>query len=223
MASAFRGLRLARHVQSLGRRTPASRWTQAPMAVAGPRRYATATPRPATDEKPATQAEQGSEDLTTVGEDPNMNGNYPDPSLNSALPVKRQFRDPYGDWWDKQERRNYGEPVHEVRTLTVALVYSRLTDHRTMICSASSRRRNTHTSRRHGAPCKLSVNQEMVRCTDMTDDTLGDICRRFPHACRRHLQSLPRQTIFPAIFPRGPRSRARRTWSASCSQRGRWR
>ena len=28
-------------------------------------------------------------------------------------PVKRQFRDPYGDWWDKQERRNYGEPVHE--------------------------------------------------------------------------------------------------------------
>lgn len=26
---------------------------------------------------------------------------------------KRQFRDPYGDWWDKQERRNYGEPVHE--------------------------------------------------------------------------------------------------------------
>jgi len=27
--------------------------------------------------------------------------------------VKRQFRDPYGDWWDKQERRNYGEPVHE--------------------------------------------------------------------------------------------------------------
>jgi NADH dehydrogenase (ubiquinone) 1 beta subcomplex subunit 8 len=27
--------------------------------------------------------------------------------------VKRQFRDPYADWWDKQERRNYGEPVHE--------------------------------------------------------------------------------------------------------------
>jgi NADH dehydrogenase (ubiquinone) 1 beta subcomplex subunit 8 len=27
--------------------------------------------------------------------------------------VKRQFRDPYGDWWDKQERRNYGEPIHE--------------------------------------------------------------------------------------------------------------
>jgi len=28
-------------------------------------------------------------------------------------PEKRQFRDPYADWWDKQERRNYGEPVHE--------------------------------------------------------------------------------------------------------------
>ena len=27
--------------------------------------------------------------------------------------MKRQFRDPYGDWWDKQERRNFGEPVHE--------------------------------------------------------------------------------------------------------------
>lgn len=23
------------------------------------------------------------------------------------------MRDPYEDWWDKQERRNYGEPVHE--------------------------------------------------------------------------------------------------------------
>ncbi|KAI9733153.1 MAG: hypothetical protein M1818_007271 [Claussenomyces sp. TS43310] len=41
-------------------------------------------------------------------EDPNMNGGYINPP-----PVKRQFRDPYGDWWDKQERRNFGEPVHE--------------------------------------------------------------------------------------------------------------
>ncbi|KAL3423735.1 nadh:ubiquinone oxidoreductase subunit [Phlyctema vagabunda] len=41
-------------------------------------------------------------------EDPNMNGGYINPP-----PVKRQFRDPHGDWWDKQERRNYGEPVHE--------------------------------------------------------------------------------------------------------------
>ncbi|SLM36811.1 nadh:ubiquinone oxidoreductase subunit [Lasallia pustulata] len=41
-------------------------------------------------------------------DDPNMNGGYINP-----IPEKRQFRDPYGDWWDKQERRNYGEPVHE--------------------------------------------------------------------------------------------------------------
>lgn len=27
--------------------------------------------------------------------------------------MKRHFRDPYGGWWDKQERRNFGEPVHE--------------------------------------------------------------------------------------------------------------
>jgi NADH dehydrogenase (ubiquinone) 1 beta subcomplex subunit 8 len=28
-------------------------------------------------------------------------------------PIKRQHRDPWADWWDKQERRNFGEPVHE--------------------------------------------------------------------------------------------------------------
>ncbi|KAI9709784.1 MAG: hypothetical protein M1820_003187 [Bogoriella megaspora] len=27
--------------------------------------------------------------------------------------IKRQHRDPYADWWDKQERRNFNEPVHE--------------------------------------------------------------------------------------------------------------
>lgn len=27
--------------------------------------------------------------------------------------MKRQFRDPNADWWDKQERRNFGETVHE--------------------------------------------------------------------------------------------------------------
>ncbi|KAG9248819.1 hypothetical protein BJ878DRAFT_486213 [Calycina marina] len=44
----------------------------------------------------------------TETEDPGQNGGYVNPPR-----VKRQFRDPYGDWWDKQERRNYGEPVHE--------------------------------------------------------------------------------------------------------------
>lgn len=37
-----------------------------------------------------------------------QNGGYIQPP-----PIKRQFRDPYADWWDKQERRNYGEPAHE--------------------------------------------------------------------------------------------------------------
>lgn len=37
-----------------------------------------------------------------------QNGGYENPPA-----VKRQFRDPYGDWWDKQDRRNFGEPVHE--------------------------------------------------------------------------------------------------------------
>ncbi|KAL1990369.1 hypothetical protein VTN49DRAFT_6208 [Thermomyces lanuginosus] len=41
-------------------------------------------------------------------DDPLQNGNYPNPPR-----VKRQFRDPHADWWDKQERRNFGEPVHE--------------------------------------------------------------------------------------------------------------
>jgi NADH dehydrogenase (ubiquinone) 1 beta subcomplex subunit 8 len=37
-----------------------------------------------------------------------QNGGYLNPPM-----IKRQFRDPYADWWDKQERRNFGEPVHE--------------------------------------------------------------------------------------------------------------
>ncbi|CAL5869322.1 uncharacterized protein PFLUO_LOCUS3551 [Penicillium psychrofluorescens] len=41
-------------------------------------------------------------------EDPLQNGDYQNPPR-----VKRQLRDPYGGWWDAQERRNFGEPVHE--------------------------------------------------------------------------------------------------------------
>jgi NADH dehydrogenase (ubiquinone) 1 beta subcomplex subunit 8 len=40
--------------------------------------------------------------------DPLQNGGYINPP-----PEKRGKRDPYGDYWDKQERRNYGEPCHE--------------------------------------------------------------------------------------------------------------
>lgn len=111
MASAFRALRIAQRAPVL-RQMPVSRLTSAL-----PRTYATATIREATPDKPADHAEQASEDLS--GSDPNMdpmqNGNYPDPSKTSALPLKRQFRDPHAEWWDPQERRNYGEPVHEVR------------------------------------------------------------------------------------------------------------
>ncbi|EJP68124.1 hypothetical protein ACQRIT_004527 [Beauveria bassiana] len=44
----------------------------------------------------------------TEAEDPGMNGGYINPPR-----VKRQHRDPYAQWWDPQERRNFGEPVHE--------------------------------------------------------------------------------------------------------------
>ncbi|PGH10147.1 hypothetical protein AJ79_05502 [Helicocarpus griseus UAMH5409] len=37
-----------------------------------------------------------------------QNDNYYNPPNQ-----RRQFRDPYGEWWDKQDRRNFGEPVHE--------------------------------------------------------------------------------------------------------------
>ena len=37
-----------------------------------------------------------------------QNGGYINPPAE-----KRNNRDPYADWWDKQDRRNYGEPVHE--------------------------------------------------------------------------------------------------------------
>jgi NADH dehydrogenase (ubiquinone) 1 beta subcomplex subunit 8 len=40
--------------------------------------------------------------------DPNQNGGYINPA-----PEKRGKRDPYADYWDQQERRNYGEPCHE--------------------------------------------------------------------------------------------------------------
>lgn len=42
-------------------------------------------------------------DLTAV-----QNGQYPE-----VPRVKRSLRDPYDNWWDPQERRNYGEPIHE--------------------------------------------------------------------------------------------------------------
>ncbi|USP79256.1 uncharacterized protein yc1106_06530 [Curvularia clavata] len=51
-----------------------------------------------------TDAEKANLELS----DPNQNGGYINPPAE-----KRGNRDPYGDYWDKQERRNYGEPCHE--------------------------------------------------------------------------------------------------------------
>ncbi|CAI6339430.1 unnamed protein product [Periconia digitata] len=48
--------------------------------------------------------------------DPNMNGGFINPP-----PIKASKRDPYGDYWDKQERRNYGQPVHEDHDILGAL------------------------------------------------------------------------------------------------------
>ena len=77
-----------------------------------------------------------------------MNGNYPDPSKTSALALKRQFRDPHAEWWDPQERRNFGEPVHEVR-LKITREYERTmadTSCRTTIFSVFSHPTYTLTS-----------------------------------------------------------------------------
>lgn len=76
------------------------------------RRIAAARPltralRPAAPQASRLQLRQASTGAEST-EDPDMNGGYVNPPA-----VKRQFRDPYGDWWDKQERRNYGEPLHE--------------------------------------------------------------------------------------------------------------
>lgn len=48
--------------------------------------------------------------------DPNMNGGYINPPAEL-----RSKRDPYEDWFDKQERRNFGEPCHEDNDILGAL------------------------------------------------------------------------------------------------------
>ncbi|KAG6312609.1 hypothetical protein E4U44_003187 [Claviceps purpurea] len=59
-------------------------------------------------DKKVIEAKYPSRPTLTDAEDPDMNGGYVNPPR-----IKRQFRDPYADWWDPQERRNYGEPIHE--------------------------------------------------------------------------------------------------------------
>ncbi|KAI0022977.1 hypothetical protein F4780DRAFT_121461 [Xylariomycetidae sp. FL0641] len=59
-------------------------------------------------DKETTEEKYPDQVVLTETEDPGMNGGYINPPR-----IKRQFRDPHADWWDKQERRNFGEPVHE--------------------------------------------------------------------------------------------------------------
>ncbi|KAF4635188.1 hypothetical protein G7Y89_g2914 [Cudoniella acicularis] len=79
------------------------------IATAGPLRAAMPVARRALfNQRRCAQTASYEYPTLTEAEDPGMNGGYDNPP-----PVKRQFRDPHADWWDKQERRNYGEPVHE--------------------------------------------------------------------------------------------------------------
>jgi NADH dehydrogenase (ubiquinone) 1 beta subcomplex subunit 8 len=64
-------------------------------------------PKPTTTRNLATTSYlQARTDVNVL--DPGLNGGYPNPPA-----IKRQFRDPHGKYWDQQERRNYGEPIHE--------------------------------------------------------------------------------------------------------------
>ncbi|UNI17069.1 hypothetical protein JDV02_003448 [Purpureocillium takamizusanense] len=65
------------------------------------------TPASYTDKKTLDEKYPDRQVLSEA-EDPGMNGGYINPPR-----IKRQFRDPYATWWDPQERRNFGEPVHE--------------------------------------------------------------------------------------------------------------
>ncbi|KAF2276946.1 uncharacterized protein EI97DRAFT_432565 [Westerdykella ornata] len=82
-------------------------------AVAAPRRSIVHTPY--SPNTPKVSEVQELVDPKSI-DDPYMNGGYLNPPIE-----KRGNRDPYGDWWDKQERRNYGEPVHEDNDILGAL------------------------------------------------------------------------------------------------------
>ncbi|KAI9848317.1 MAG: hypothetical protein M1837_000581 [Sclerophora amabilis] len=84
----------------LSRRIPAAR----PL-----RRLAESSRRPQSHQiRFVSQADVEDPNMQDLLEPPPQNGGYINPPA-----IKRQFRDPHGDWWDKQERRNYGEPLHE--------------------------------------------------------------------------------------------------------------
>ncbi|KAF2661937.1 hypothetical protein K491DRAFT_686920 [Lophiostoma macrostomum CBS 122681] len=65
---------------------------------------------PAIAARPQFQQRRLASDAPTevVENDPGMNGGYINPP-----PEKKSNRDPYGDYYFRQQRRNYGEPCHE--------------------------------------------------------------------------------------------------------------
>ncbi|KAF1812138.1 hypothetical protein P152DRAFT_507521 [Eremomyces bilateralis CBS 781.70] len=54
------------------------------------------------------KAENVNDFTDAAKEDPDMNGGYVSPPAQQRI-----LRDPYAPWWDEQDRRMYGEPVHE--------------------------------------------------------------------------------------------------------------
>ncbi|KAK5298286.1 hypothetical protein LTR99_007976 [Exophiala xenobiotica] len=96
-----RALTLAtRSTRSLAR--PQPRIPRAPFSVAASQRAD--IPRNVVGDFPSDKVVGEIDDTEMVV----MNGGYINPPR-----IKRQHRDPYTDWDDKQERRNFGEPVHE--------------------------------------------------------------------------------------------------------------
>ncbi|KAK6338987.1 hypothetical protein TWF696_009783 [Orbilia brochopaga] len=93
-------------VRSIARSAPRLRVVR-PAVSSLPRCYAsTATP----PTKPLLSPMQVFDSPNPDAIDPGMNGGY---SVTQPPPQKAQFRDPYEKWWDPQERRNFGDPIHE--------------------------------------------------------------------------------------------------------------
>ncbi|KAJ6264391.1 hypothetical protein Dda_0537 [Drechslerella dactyloides] len=92
-------------VRSIARSTSRLRVVR-PALSSIPRCYASTTAAPASALPGPARVLTGNPDI----DDPGLNGGY---SVTQPPPMKAQFRDPYAKWWDPQERRNFGEPIHE--------------------------------------------------------------------------------------------------------------
>ncbi|KAF3924234.1 hypothetical protein ABW21_db0203749 [Orbilia brochopaga] len=92
--------------RSIARSTPRLRVRRPAVSIV-PRCYASTTAPPT---KPLLSPAQVFSASNPDAVDPGLNGGY---SLTQPPPIKSQYRDPYAEWWDPQERRNFGEPIHE--------------------------------------------------------------------------------------------------------------